>query len=621
MTPFTLRVAFATVLASACVLSAQPPAASVSPPSAEEIKAATDTLKDVYDKDYVAAEKDAKLQTALAKKLFDLAPQRKTAAMVFACYDEARRLAASAGNVKLAIAALNALEQDRRFKVAPSLRFATLSTLGKSELAHADARALAELTRDEAVIALNAEDYKTAADFASIAATAAKAADNPDFALDVREFRTHIEALREASYTLKTKPDDPDANTVLGTYWAFDRGNWSVGLKHLTKCSDKALASAASMDLSAPKTAKERTALADVWYKLSRTFQGERKQLLAQRAWEWYTDAVAVATGDDDLKPSERVKELEKEFPTLFATQFEGHTLAVAGLVATPDGKTLISVGNDNSVRIWDAATGKLRKTLGGEGEGWIGFVILSPDGTKAYTSGGESVIRIWDVATLRPAGTLEGHTGAVRGLALSADGKFLVSGGSDKTLRLWDLSTGKSVRIGSETHSVESVAITPDGSRILAGADNGVITVYDAKSGDVVSRFDRHGGTMVYTIAVTKDGKTAISGARDKVIRVWEVATGKELRILTGHTEQVYQVSLSPDEKQVLSGSFDKTVRIWDFATGKELKKYEGHSDGVQGVCFGADGRTVFSASWDKTIRKWRVPPGLVGRGEKKVE
>jgi WD40 repeat protein len=618
MTPFAHRVAFAVVLASTCSLSAQPPGTPGTPPGAEEIKAAVDTLKDVYDKDYATAEKDAKAQAALAKKLFELAPQRKTAAMIFACYDEARRLAASAGNVKLAIAALAALERDTRFKVAPSLRSTTLSTLAKAELAPVDARSLAELTRDEAVLALNAEQYKTAADFAGIAATAAKAADSPDFALDMREFRTQIEALRGAADTIKTRPDDPDANTILGAYWAFDRGNWSVGLKHLTRGWDKALAAAASMDLGAPKTAKERTALGDVWHKLSRNVQGDRKRLLAQRAWEWYSDAIAVATGDEDLKPLERAREIEKEYPALFATQFEGHTLAVASLVATPDSRTLISVGNDNAVRVWDAATGKLRKTL--EGEGWIGCVILSPDGTKAYTAGGENVIHIWDVATLRPAGTLEGHTGAVRGLALTADGKHLVSGGSDKTIRLWDLSTGKSVQIGSETHSVESIAITPDGSRILAGADNGVITVYDAKSGEVVSRFDRHGGTMVYTIVVTKDGKTAISGARDKVIHVWEVATGKELRTLTGHTEQVYQVILSPDEKQVLSGSFDKTVRIWDFATGKELKKYEGHTDGVQGVCFGGDGRTVFSASWDKTIRKWRVPPGLV-RGEKKVD
>ena len=135
---------------------------------------------------------------------------------------------------------------------------------------------------------------------------------------------------------------------------------------------------------------------------------------------------------------------------------------------------------------------------------------------------------------------------------------------------------------------------------------------MYDTKSGSVVSKFDKHGVSIVYAITVTRDGKTAISGARDKEIQVWEVATGKPLKTLSGHTEQVYQVVLSPDEKQLLSVSYDKTIRIWDLTSGKELKKFEGHTDGVQGVCYSPSGRTIFSASWDKTIRKWRIPSVL---------
>jgi WD40 repeat protein len=613
MIPFARRIEFAVaaLIFAATTSAAQPPKPVPMPP-ADEIKDAVATLKDVFDKEYGSTR-----DRALAAKLFQLASQRKTPAMIFACYDEARRLAAASGDVKRALDAIEAL--NRRFtNLPPSLLRDTIRQLANAEVPMADTLELAHLARAEAAIALEREDYAGAAELAGIATTAAKKTEDPALALDLHEYKTKLENLSKAADTVKAKPDDPDANGVLGAYWALERGNWGVGLKHLAKGSDKALASAATKDLGAPKSAKERTALGDAWFKLSQTGEGDRKQLLAQRAWEWYTAAVMVAMGDDDLKPSERAKEIERLFPDLFNAKFEGHTLPVAGIVATPDGKTIISVGND-SVRVWDAATGKLRKTLEGHG-GWVGCVILSPDGTKAYTAGGDNIIRIWDVATLEPLGTLEGHTVAIRGLAISADGKLLVSGASDKTVRLWDLTTGKLIRkFGTEMYSVESVAIAPDGSHVLAGTDNGVITVFDAKTGDAVSKFEHPGGTMVYTIAVTKDGKTALSGARDKIVRVWEIETGKELRTLAGHTEQVYQVVLSSDEKQALSASFDKTVRVWDFATGKELKKFEGHTDGVQGVCFGADGRTVFSASWDKTVRKWRLPPDLVMPAVKK--
>src|SRR5262249_13583070 len=75
---------------------------------------------------------------------------------------------------------------------------------------------------------------------------------------------------------------------------------------------------------------------------------------------------LAVATGDDDLKPGERVKEIEKDHPELFDQTLEGHTGAVAGVAVAPDGKTLVSVGNDGPVRVWSAQTGALLKALAG---------------------------------------------------------------------------------------------------------------------------------------------------------------------------------------------------------------------------------------------------------------
>ena len=389
-------------------------------------------------------------------------------------------------------------------------------------------------------------------------------------------------------------------------------------MKYLAKGTDKDLAAVAAKDVANPKTAKERTAVADAWYKLAKDYKGAEHRRMIDRAWNWYSTALAVATGDEDLKPTERIKEIETKYPELFDQTFAGHTGAAANVAVTPDGKTLVSVGNDNSVRLWDAITGKLQKTLEGH-TGWVGSVVITPDGNYAITAGGDNSIRVWDIKAQKEVKKLEGHTVAIRGLALAADGKTLVSASSDKTCRLWDLTTYKEIkRFGTEKESVESVAITPDGAYVLAGNDVGVITVFDTKTGAVKSKYDKHDGTMVYTILTSADGKTAYSGARDKDIHVWEVATGKEIRRLKGHTEQVYQLALSNDGKYLVSASYDKTVRIWDVATNKELKKFEGHTDGIQGACFTPDGRFVFSASWDKSIRKWRLPVFPPGSSKK---
>lgn len=594
------------LLVAAKLASAQP-AKPVELPSNADIKAAVETLRDVFDKEYAAAEKDAKGKKALAVKLLGIAPQRKTPAMVYACYDEARLLSAQAGDLKVTLGAFDNL--NRRFVIDPKHHRETLQLLSEADLKPADAMQLAKLARDTAAAFLDEEKYEQASDLAGIAVAAAKKAEDVDAANEARAFKTRVETLTAAIATIKTKPDDPDANAALGGYWAFDRGRWDTGVKFLARGSDKPLAEAATKDLAKPTTAKERTALADLLYKLAKDAPADRKAMLLERAWEWYSGAVVVANGDDDLKPSVRAREIETSFPELFNKVFAGHTEAAAAVAVTPDGKRLVSVGNDNIVRIWDAATGNLLSPLDGH-TSWIGSVVITPDGSKAITAGGDNSIRIWDLKSDKEAGTLEGHSVAVRGLALTADSKFLVSGGSDKTCRMWDLSTRKEIKMyGERKESVESVAVTPDGRFVLAGNDAGTVTVYDARSGEIVSKFDKHAGSMVYSIAVTKDGKTAISGARDKEIRVWDIATGKQLRTLAGHTEQVYQVVLSPDERHVLSVSFDKTVRVWDFATGRELKRFEGHADCVQGACFSPNGRSAYSASWDKTLRRWRIP------------
>ncbi|MBP3957321.1 WD40 repeat domain-containing protein [Gemmata sp. G18] len=577
-------------------------------PTPKDVKESVDALRDAYEKHYKAAETDAKAKKDLAKKLYTEAPKRKTPAMQYASYDEARQLAAGTGDIKLTLDALVALST--KFPgVDPNLAPDTLKLLGDGALVSTDDTGLIPLATEAGASALDREDFATAVVLGKLLATAAKKAEDPDATMEARKLLSRAESLTAAVATIKTKPNDPAANETLGQYWTFTRGRWDMGLKYLEKAANKDLAAAAAKDLANPKTSKERAAVADAWYKLARDYRGAEHRRVIDRAWEWYSAALVIAAGDEELKVGERVKEIEKNYPELFNVTFAGHTGATAAIAVTPNGKTLVSVSNDNSVRLWDATTGRLQKVLEGH-TSWVGSVVLTPDSAQAVTAGGDNTIRVWDLQSGKEVAQLKGHAVAIRGLALTADGKTLISGASDKTCRAWDLKSGKELkRYGEGKDSVESVAVTPDGKSVLVGNDAGVVTVYDAKSGDIVSKFDKHDGMMVYTIVTSADGKTAISGARGKDVHVWDIATGKELRRFKGHTEQVYQIALSPDGKLVASASFDKTVRIWDFESGKELKKLEGHADGVQGVCFTPDSRFVLSASWDKTVRKWRLP------------
>jgi WD40 repeat protein len=63
--------------------------------------------------------------------------------------------------------------------------------------------------------------------------------------------------------------------------------------------------------------------------------------------------------------------------------------------------------------------------------------------------------------------------------------------------------------------------------------------------------------------VAYSPDGRFILSGGSD--VMLWEVATGKCLRIFSGHTSPVHSVAFSPDGRFALSGSGDYTLKLWE--------------------------------------------------------
>jgi WD40 repeat protein len=70
--------------------------------------------------------------------------------------------------------------------------------------------------------------------------------------------------------------------------------------------------------------------------------------------------------------------------------------------------------------------------------------VALSADGKTAVSASWDNTLRVWEVASGRMLGTVELHTDWVHGVALSADGKLAVSGSGDHTLKLWDVASAR---------------------------------------------------------------------------------------------------------------------------------------------------------------------------------
>jgi WD40 repeat protein len=117
--------------------------------------------------------------------------------------------------------------------------------------------------------------------------------------------------------------------------------------------------------------------------------------------------------------------------------------------------------------------------------------------------------------------------------------------------------------------------------------------------------------GRDIKAVAVTPDGRRAVSASEDWTLKVWELESGRELRTLKGHRSFVTAVAVTPDGQRAVSASEDRTLKVWDLATGGELRTLAGHSGGAQGAALNDDGRIAVSASDDNTVMVWDLETG----------
>jgi WD40 repeat protein len=98
---------------------------------------------------------------------------------------------------------------------------------------------------------------------------------------------------------------------------------------------------------------------------------------------------------------------------------------------------------------------------------GVVRAVAYTRDGKRLATGGDDQTVRIWDTASGREIACLRGHTGAVLGVAWSPDGARLATASRDGTARIWDVNSGGELgQLGSPGPAVTAVAWRPDGAR-----------------------------------------------------------------------------------------------------------------------------------------------------------
>jgi WD40 repeat protein len=124
-----------------------------------------------------------------------------------------------------------------------------------------------------------------------------------------------------------------------------------------------------------------------------------------------------------------------------------------------PDGKTLVSAGQDSFVKFWTIPNGALFRSVIATDAVPV-QVAVSPEWKVDCRSDARRPCSKSGRQMAKRTVTLVGHSGTVNGVAFTADGAKLVSVSQDHTTRIWSVAEAKLLRTFSDTDAMNEVAI-----------------------------------------------------------------------------------------------------------------------------------------------------------------
>jgi WD40 repeat protein len=298
------------------------------------------------------------------------------------------------------------------------------------------------------------------------------------------------------------------------------------------------------------------------------------------------------------------------------------------GVVFSPDGKHLVSMGWGDSIRFWDVETA--RQVMRLKSSGVTFAAAFSPDGSLLASVGRH--LRLWDIAT----GTMpyEKETGSDRtySVAFAPDGATIAAAGQDNTVRVWDAKSGEALReLATEGGKDASpVAFSPDGKKLSSGSKTGTIRIWNLNEDAPPIVIEKaHGRDDIVALAFTSDSAGIISGGsrfEDRngkttavsEVYLWNVADGSKLREFVFPFQELLGgacIALSADGSTLVSSHFQWTI-AWDTQTGEAIRviplderTFRGGRS--HGLAVSPDGRIVASIAHEHKIELWSIESG----------
>lgn len=277
---------------------------------------------------------------------------------------------------------------------------------------------------------------------------------------------------------------------------------------------------------------------------------------------------------------------------------YRGHEKCVNVVSVTSDGQSVLTGGDDCTIRMWDVHSGAEHRSFRGHISA-IHAIAITPDGRYIVTGSGSHNYKV-DTAHYILKDIQNSHA------PISKDSDITADQETDNSIRVWEIERGKLCFIlQGHTKKVNGLAITPDGAKVISASSDGTLKVWDLVKGNILLTITGHKGA-VNAVTVTPNGNYLISAGADHTLKMWHLNSGSLVFTLAGHTDSVNAVVVAPDGDKAISASDDNSIKVWELNLRQNISTFRGHRRGVTSLALMTNRHRFLSAGLDTTVRLW---------------